>query len=66
MIGFTVGQLLLCALLIMYHKNIGSIIRIFYKNIYKNITIFNLPMWLIFSMLDVIINQVIYFGMKST
>ena len=39
---------------------ICQIARLFYKNIHKNKNIFNLLMWLIFAMVDEIINQVMY------
>ena len=46
---------------------IGKIVRLFfYKSIYKNITIFNILMWLIFSVVDIILNQVTYFSKNST
>ena len=46
---------------------IGQIVRFpFYKNIYKNIIILNTQTCLLFTPVDIILNQATYFSMKST
>ena len=47
-------------------KMIAQIVIFFHKNIYKDITIFNLLAWLMFAMVDVIFNRVTYFSTNST
>ena len=43
---------------------IGQIVRYFYKNIYKNVTIFDLLTGLIFSIVEAIHNWFTYFSTK--
>ena len=45
---------------------IGLRVSFFNKNIYKNMTIFDLLMRLVFAMVDLIINRIVYFSTKST
>ena len=59
-------KLLLCTYLILYNEINGQKVRFVYKNIHKNITIFNFLMMLIFATMDIIINLVTQLSMKST
>ena len=51
------GQLLVCACLILFQNIFGLFfLFVFYKNIYKNVAIFNLVERLVFVTVDYIIN----------
>ena len=57
----------MCACLILNHNIDWSSSQIFFnKNIYKNITIFNLLTRLVFAMVDLNLNRVTYFSTKIT